>query len=155
MRLLWCTPGTRTYIFFNLPLMEPPPIQYRNIGGALHQAANEISTYLVSQKDGAIPNGSWTTSPPGTNTKIAVKNKGGEMTYGVLGSAMLGLSQFMDKGYNQKDVPIVFQINDGDWGEMGIGYVGMVDPVTGSCRYGAYHGRKWDCEDVMKGWVID
>lgn len=40
------------------------------------------------------------------------------MTYGVLGSAILGLGQFVNEGSDHRGNSIVFQINDGGWGEM-------------------------------------
>lgn len=143
-------------MFFNIGLMRPPQYQWTDYKGALHQAVDQVSEYLKSSQDGPLPDpGYWTTEPAGTNIKIGVKNSKGVMTYGILGSALTGLSQFADAGYDNTQSPIVFQVNDGEWGEVGIGYVGMVNPADGTCIYGRSGTTKGDCADVMAGKVID
>lgn len=110
----------------------------------------------MNNQDGSIPDkGYWSTQPAGTNIKISVINAKGQLTYGILGSALTGLSQFIDVGYNHDRNPIVFQVNDGAWGEVGIGYVGMVDPTDASCTYSQGGGKRWDCADVIAGKVIE
>lgn len=152
---LWCTPGTSTYTFFNLGETIPPPYQWRDYKGALHQAVAQVQDYLSSNPDGPLPDsGFWTTEPAGTNIKISVRNSKGALTYGILGSALTGLSQFQDQGYNHDRNPFVFQVNDGVWGEVGIGFVGMVDPTDGSCIYARTGPRKGDCSEVLAGKVI-
>ncbi|CAF9925789.1 MAG: hypothetical protein HETSPECPRED_005933 [Heterodermia speciosa] len=153
---LWCTPGTKTYVFFNMGEMIPPPYQWRDYKGALHQARDQVKDHLMNNQDGSIPDkGYWSTQPAGTNIKISVINAKGQLTYGILGSALTGLSQFIDVGYNHDRNPIVFQVNDGAWGEVGIGYVGMVDPTDASCTYSQGGGKRWDCADVIAGKVIE
>ena len=149
---LWCTPGTTTYTFFNMGEIIPPALQYTNYGGALQSAIDQ----LKGIPDGHIPDrGYWTVQPPGTNLKISVINsKQGQWTYGILSSVLSGLLQFVDAGYHDGN-PIVFQGNDGQWGEIGIGYVGMVNPNDGTCIYIRGGGKTGDCADVMAGKVID
>ena len=137
--------------------MIPPPYQWRDYKGALHQAVDQVKEYLTNNRDGSIPDrGYWSTQPAGTNIKISVINAKGQLTYGILGSALTGLSQFMDVGYNHDRNPIGFQINDGEWGEVGIGYVGMVDDHDhATCTFSQSGSKKWDCADVIAGKVID
>ena len=153
---LWCTPGTKTYVFFNLGQMIPRPYQWRDYRGALHQAVAQVKEYLTNNGDGWIPDkGYWSTQPAGTNIKISVINAKGQLTYGILGSALTGLSQFVDVGYDHNGNPIVFQVNDGEWGEVGIGYVGMVNPDDKTCTYSQSGLKKGDCADVIAGKVIE
>lgn len=151
---LWCTPGTHTYTFFSLGKVTPPPLTWRDPAGALHQAVAQVQDYLSSNPDGPISDGFWTTQPAGLNIKIGVRSSKGETTYGILGSALTGLSQFHDEGYNFEKKPLVFQVNDGVWGEVGRGYVGIIDPTDGSCIYAQVGRNKGDCSDVITGKVI-
>ena len=151
---LWCTPGTLTYTFFTPGELAPPPLTWRDPARALHQAVAQVQDYLSSNPDGPISDGFWGTQPAGLNIKIGVRSSKGETTYGILGSALTGLSQFQDLGYNSAKLPLVFQVNDGVWGEVGRGYVGIIDPKDGSCLYAQNRWKKGDCSDVITGKVI-
>ena len=63
----------------------------------------------------------------------------------------------MNGTYDYGDDPIVFQINDGQWGEVGIGYVGYIDPndPEEKCIYEDVHGEESYCEDITAGKVIN
>ena len=63
----------------------------------------------------------------------------------------------MNNVYDVDDDPIVFQINDGQWGEVGIGYVGYIDPndPQEKCIYEDVQGKEEYCEDVTAGKVIN
>ncbi len=83
-----------------------------------------------------------------------MQNSVGKMTYGILHSAMNGLAE-MASAFIHYQTTIVFQINDGKWGEVGIGYVGF--DLIGSqdgCVYDIVAGRAFPCSDVRNGWVI-
>lgn len=156
MEYLWCTPNTTTYTFFSIGMMTPgpPSAQKYDVNGALSSAITTVSIYLQSNKDGPIAGGNWTVSPPGSNVEIYVQNSVGRMTYGILQSAMSGLTE-MASAFIHHQTTIVFQINDGKWGEVGIGYVGF--DLIGSqdgCVYDIVAGRAFPCSDVRNGWVI-
>lgn len=67
----------------------------------------------------------YTATPPNTNVKIWVQSQVGKMTYGILHSALTGLA--LAALHNRDDEPMIFQINDAPWGEVGIGYACPVD----------------------------
>lgn len=78
---------------------------------------------------------------------------GGLLTFGILRSTLTGLLEYMQwgsgdvEGYNKGNSPIVFQISDGQWGTVGLGYVGL----TGwgpPCVYQVVRGKGYDCNDV-------
>lgn len=76
------------------------------------------------------------------------------MTYGILGSALTGLAE-VASNYIHRETTLVFQINDGKWGETGIGYLGfnLVGGMDG-CVYDIVNGKGFPCSDVQEGWVI-
>lgn len=120
-RYLMCTPNTRTYTFFNMGRMDIAPPYYHSVSSAFIEAKREVTNYLASNPDGPITNGSWSITPQYNSIEIYVQNSKGIMTYGVLETALSGLTAWMLRGYNTRQWPIVFQINDGETGEMGIG----------------------------------
>ncbi len=65
--------------------------------------------------------------------------------------------QYVGGGYDFGDNPIVFQVNDGQWGEVGIGYVGFIDPNDPEqrCVYEDVQGEVGYCEDVTTSKVIN
>lgn len=157
MDYLWCTPNTTTYTFFSIGIVTPAPpaSQKYDVNGALSSATTTASTYLQSNIDGPIAGGNWTVSPPGTNIEIFVQNSKGKMTYGILNSAMSGLAE-MASAFIHHQTTIVFQINDGKWGEVGIGYVGFdLIGIQDGCVYDVVAGRAFRCSDVRDGWVIE
>ena len=91
--------------------------------------------------------------PPNTNIEIGVQNAVGTMTYGVLQSALIGLKNAASN-YNPTNAPMLFQINDGQWGELGIGYAGYVDEI-GQCLYEITPKVSHACNAVTNKWVID
>jgi hypothetical protein len=84
---------------------------------------------------------------------------GGLLTFGILHSALSGLLQYMQwgsegdvQGYNKGNSPIVFQISDGQWGTVGLGYVGLMGWAGGPpCVYQVVGGKGHDCNDVFMG----
>ena len=120
-RYLMCTPNTQTYTFFNMGRMDVVPPYYRSVSSTFIEAKREVTNYLASNPDGPITNGSWSTTPPYNNIEVYVQDSKGTMTYGVLEAALTGLTAWMLRGYNNREQPIVFQINDGDNGEVGVG----------------------------------
>ncbi len=89
------------------------------------------------------------------NVELYVQNHEKErVTYGVLVSAFTGLYQVVTD-YNHKNTPIVIQINDGKWGELGIGYVGLlVGGNVTDCQYSVVPGEDFPCEQVVNGTVV-
>jgi len=89
----------------------------------------------------------------------AWSHSGGLLTFGILHSALSGLQQYMQwasegdvQGYNKGNSPIVFQISDGLWGTVGLGYVGLRGWAGGpSCVYQVVGGKGHDCNDVFMG----
>ena len=81
------------------------------------------------------------------------------MTWGILESALMGLAD-MSLNYNKGNFPLVFQINDGVHGEVGIGVAGMDEGVSDDqyvnlpCWYEIDGGTKRSCDDVINGKVI-
>lgn len=145
MDYVWCTPGTKTYTFFALKYLTPPPIPYFNF--TLGVAA--VLASLSNQADISLPYGAYTNDPGNYNTQIHVENSNkGEITYGILNSALSGLNQFQIT-YKNND-PIIFQINDGQWGEVGRGYVGFLRPSDGACVMQIYQGKDEPCANLDK-----
>lgn len=68
--------------------------------------------------------GSYNLQPPNTNVYIKVQDSVGKMTWGILGAALSGLAN-MVQNFDKINAPMVFQINDGEWGEVGVGLVGL------------------------------
>lgn len=83
--------------------------------------------------------------------------KNGMLTFGSLRSGLAGLLQFMVEGenkgggYNKGNAPIVFQINDGHWGEVGTGYVGYKKFPGQRCVVAAAGNKVTPCVDVDSG----
>ena len=161
---LWCTPGTSTYTFFSNGRLVPPPLTYRNIQAALNEAITDILGTIDKKGDGPILAsevdaklgifGVWYTSPAATNFMIQAQGSKEGLTYSVLAAALTGLKQYVDAGYDKSRDPIVFQINDGDRGEVGTGFVGYVDPRTKECMYQLRGGTPSPCTDVAEGKVL-
>lgn len=152
MDYVWCTPGTKTYTFFALRFLTPPPIPYYNFTLAVQAALVSLS----NQADMKIPYGAYTNNPAGYNTQIHVENSGGgELTYGILNSALTGLSQFQNTYQNPGPItapnndPIIFQVNDGQWGEVGRGYIGY-SYANGVCVMQIYQGEEELCSNLDK-----
>ncbi|KAF6219247.1 hypothetical protein HO133_005072 [Letharia lupina] len=166
LKYLWCIPGTQTYLFLNNGRLLPPPLTYRDVRGALSQAAVQAQNNLTQHGDGPItghysgfmtPGFNWYMTPPATNFQVYAQSSKGVLTWSVLVAALKGLGQYVNNTYDFGDVPIVFQINDGQWGEVGIGYVGFIDPddPQEKCIYELVWGKEGYCEDVTAGKVIN
>lgn len=154
MDYVWCTPNTSTYTFFGVGTVSERPWQWYDTRGALAQAVTNLTNYLTQNSDGPLAGGKWSFGPQTTRMEVYVQDSKGKMTYGVLLSALTGLSQ-MAEAYIREKKTMVFQVNDGGWGEMGIGYAGFVwEGSRGGCVYDLVEGADMPCEDVKRGLVI-
>ncbi|KAL6714193.1 hypothetical protein ACLMJK_008688 [Lecanora helva] len=157
LKYLYCTPNTKTYTFFNIGEMNPAPGTgtatpgYRDVHGAFNIAAATVN--VQAQNDGPIENGNWTMQADNTNIEIGVKNAKGTVTYGILASTFSGLADAM-LNYNTQNNPIIFQINDGNWGEVGIGYAGYKNGV-GQCIIMENATANYQCKSAMNGYMGD
>lgn len=95
-------------------------------------------------------------TPPTTNFQVYAQASKGVLTWSVLVAALTGLGQYVSDYYDYGNNPMVFQINDGQWGEVGIGYVGFINPddPEEKCVYEIVQGKAAYCEDVTAGKVI-
>ena len=146
---MWCTPGTYTYVFFGSWYLTPPPNDYINFVDAINQTGSSYS----NQADIHIPDGSFTVDPAGTNVQVHMENSHkNELTWGIVNSALIGLWQFLSVyATGQKNQnPIVFQVNDGKWGEVGIGYAAFLRPSDGKCLLQIYQGKEIECKDLTR-----
>ena len=85
-----------------------------------------------------------------------MQNSKGTLTYGVLLSSLKGLRDVADMYIALDEYKsMIFQVNDGKWGEVGIGYVGY-SYVEGESGYvcDTVGNIILDCDDVKKGLVI-
>lgn len=113
------------------------PQGYFSVYEAFSQAATDVHNHILANGDGPIDHKGWYSAPPNTNVELWVQgkhgtmtwvqSKHGTMTWGVLGAALEGLSNAATN-YNSANAPMTFQINDGQNGEMGIGYAGLSFP---------------------------
>lgn len=137
-----------------------------DIRGALAQATIRAMNNLTQYGDGPItghyngfmtPGFNWYMTPPATNFQVYAQSSKGVLTWGVLVAALTGLGQYVNNTFDYGDDPIVFQINDGGGGEVGIGYVGFIDPNDPEerCIYQLVWGMDGKCEDVTAGKVIN
>lgn len=126
-----------------------------DVSGALQQAVVKIDRYINHTGDGPIDQGKWSSIFPNTNVELYVQNHAKKkVTYGILGSVFSGLAEAAID-YKHKSAPILFQINDGKWGELGIGYVGiLVNGQPGSCQYSVIAGQDFPCEQVVNGTAV-
>ena len=92
--------------------------------------------------------GVWYSGPNGDSFIVHAASRKGILTYGVLRASLTGLLQYVDAGFDKSRDPILFQINDGNWGQVGIGFVGWVDPSTNECMYGLREGVSSPCSDI-------
>lgn len=60
-----------------------------------------------------------------TNTWLSMHNNGGRLTFGMMGAALTGLLEVVEK-FNSANMPMTFQVYDGDWGITGSGFLGLV-----------------------------
>jgi len=168
MTYLWCTPSTVTYTFFSIGALTPPPLTgYRSVAGALAQAIAELTVWLSANPDGPIHqprsgHGDWFTDAAATTGfEVYAMHSVGRLTFGVLRSALQSLQQFMEwsklanGGYNKGDGPMAFQINDGQWGEVGMGYVGYTGWPGHGCVYEVVGGKASDCKTFIKKKIAD
>ena len=142
---MYCTPGTSTYVFFWQPEMDPPPVPYIGIA----QAFNMTSDSYSNQVDMTVPGGSFSSNPAGTNVQVHMENvKNGQLTWGIVRSALSGLTTWNTQYNNYcrgACTPIVFEVNDGQWGEIAIGYAGYYEASGGKCVLEITGGNKPKC----------
>lgn len=53
--------------------------------------------------------------------------------------------------YNNLNAPMLFQINDFNWGEVGIGMAGLIDEKTGKCSIDFTPEGQTPCQLVQTG----
>ncbi len=150
---MFCTPGTSTYIYFWLPNMDPPPVPYMGIAQAFNMTRDSYS----KQEDMTVPGGSFFVNPAGTNVQIHMENANkGQLTWGIVESALSGLAILntrYNNGCNGGCAPMVFEVNDGRWGEIAIGYAGYYEATDKKCVLEITGGNKPKytyCEDLGK-----
>lgn len=83
--------------------------------------ANNGDTYMDETKDGWL----FSQTDTVTNTWLSMHNNGGRLTFGIMGAAVTGLLEVVEK-FNNANMPMTFQIYDRDWGITGSGFVGLV-----------------------------
>lgn len=112
--------------------MDPVPATYGyfNIYEALNQVRAEanvnIATYgdvHVNDKDSGL-NNYFSPQVSNVNAKVFMHDSVGRLTWGIIHSALTGLMT-LTQNYNKGNYPMAFKINDGGWGEVGSGYVGI------------------------------
>ena len=149
MQFMWCTPGTNTYTFFGQFALTPPPLDNVNFAAAI----NMTGSSYANQADIEVPDGSFTVDPAGTNAQVHMENSNNnKLTWGIVNSALIGLGQFLSV-YNTGsayEYPLVFQVNDGNWGEVGIGYAAFLRPSDGKCLLQIYQGNDLECSSLDK-----
>ena len=150
-RYLWCTPDTQTYTFFDFGEMSPYPAGSYNVSGALSQALALAQNELATNGDGFFNkdglNVGWFPDLH-TNVRFFVQDSRGRMTYGILGAVLTGLLVAVEN-FDQNNLPLVFQVNDGKWEEVGMGYVGlMTDGTVSTCTYEIDAAGPHPCSDV-------
>jgi len=156
MKYLWCTVTTETYVFFDFSIISPYPKQYVNFYQAYTQAAQSVHDHIAQSGDGPLDRGYWWMQPPNTNVDVFVQDSVGHMTYGILASTLDGLAE-ASLNYNKANYPMVFQVNDGKWGEVGIGGAGMVigQGADQVCYYQMDSGGSKPCIDIENRKVIN
>ncbi len=150
---MYCVPGTSTYIYFWTPVLEPPPVPYVGIAQAFRMTSDSYS----NQADVTVPDGSFSVNPAGTNVQVHMENaKEGQLTWGIVRSALFGLG-IWNSNYNNNCNgacgTIVFEVNDGRWGEIAIGYAGYYDASNEKCVLRIEGGNKPKytyCSDLGK-----
>ena len=147
---LWCTVGTQTYTFFSFTEIDPAPQGTYNATDGLSTALG-IAQERLGQGDGDMES-PWAPSLD-SNIRVFVQNSKGKMTWGILTSALQGLMEasagFNKFGTDSHQVPMIFQVNDGGWGETGMGYIGfLVNGTEDSCVYQIWSGGEMPCSDV-------
>lgn len=125
MKYLWCSVDTQTYTFFNFGDVSAAPEQYYNVYEGLNQAVVNAHTHVQGWGDGGLVLGSYSLRPPNTTVYVNVQDSVGKMTWGIMGAALSGLAN-MVQNFDKMNAPLVFQINDGQHGEVGVGLVGLL-----------------------------
>ena len=129
--------------------MTPPPLDYMDFAAAI----NMTGSSYANQQDIAVPDGGFTVDPAGTNVQVHMENSNkGKLTWGIVNSALIGLWQFLSvygTGSSNQN-PIVFQVNDGQWGEVGIGYAGFLRESDGKCLIQIFQGKDIECSSLDK-----
>ena len=152
-------------MFFSNGRLIPPPTVYHDVLGALKGGLADVQSTIAAHGDGMIQSrpedanmgvyGEWYIAPPNTNMMVQASNANMQrLTYGILGAALTGLIQYVEAGYDNSNNPLVFQINDGRWGEVATGSVGYLDPNTHHCMIQSLSGEETDCMDVGRGKII-
>lgn len=146
---LWCGAGSSTYVFidpigsYGFNKGTNAPIFWTGLDGAFNATQNIMKSRAKSETNPEIGDGSidgphttsldWLT-PVATisgNSGIqyvevyAQDSKHGKLTWGVYGAALAIMKDFV-LSYPLYADASYFQINDGKWGTVGVGYVGVV-----------------------------
>lgn len=129
-KYLWCTPGSTTYTFFaftdvNTTTGTAP--HYVNYYRTFNQMATRLNEWNI-RTPGNDPS-RWLIDLAfdelNTNVRIYMKSNVGKMQYDTAQAAMTDLALAIQDS-NTANVPVVFTIYDGRFGEVGTGYAGEV-----------------------------
>lgn len=149
-KYLYCTPGTKTYIFFGtLPSSPNKPDEYAS---TLKDVTAFVAKHIHDSGDGLLQNGDQYFITSGSPVQIYAQDAPRHnLTYGVLGAALRGLAAWMAapaNGYSDA----TFQINDGEnW--VGSGYVGSLNG-EGQCVFkGSVHPNQTCSATDVDGFI--
>ncbi|MCJ1299889.1 hypothetical protein MMC08_002683 [Hypocenomyce scalaris] len=89
--VVWCTPGTQTYLIITFVSQLPGSLVLK----LLSDAYNTLVTQIAQNGDDVIPSGEFDYSGDGSLSLYTVDTNNHQQTYGVLGAAIEGLSHWM------------------------------------------------------------
>ena len=76
----------------------------------------------------------------------------GTLTWGILQSSLTGMMEAVSN-YDNLNAPVLFEINDGHWGEVGYGVAGLIYQKNAQCIYDFTPEGLSPCSDVQAGKV--
>lgn len=151
LKYLWCTVGTATYTFFNYGGLNPQPEGHHDVYQAYKAGVADVNLIMAEAgKDGNVPDAGWSLKPVNTGVSLFAKSRKGTLTWGILRSSLTGMMNAA-ANYNNLNAPMLFQINDFSWGEVGIGMAGLIDEKTGKCSIDFTPEQQTPCQLVQTG----
>lgn len=116
--VLWCAPGTQTYIILSMARSEASGVAIQHM---LNTASSSIAAFLSEMGDGVISKGGVAWPGVGDVGFLAWNTNNHQTTWGVLRSAVAALSDYMSRnGYGAATFTIADGLNI-----VGKGYVGI------------------------------